>query len=277
MDIWVGTSGYAYSDWVGDFYPPGTRSSAMLSWYARRFPLVELNYTFYRMPGATELVKLSRRTPAGFQFIVKLHQSLSHERSLAEAPGFREAADALSKEGRLLGLLCQFPQRFHHEPQNLGYLESLAGHFHGHSLAVEFRHCSWVQPEVPGWLQSRGLHLVSVDAPALPALYPSGLVQSGKLLYVRFHSRRIASWHQSDKERYDYLYSDEELREWLAALVRKQDQADRALLLFNNCQRAQAAINAERFRELLGQLGEDWNLVAPFTSPPEQGQGLLFG
>src|SRR5262249_35196553 len=65
MQVWVGTSGYSYSDWVGGFYPAGTRSERMLGWYARLFPLVELNFTFYRMPTAEQLARLAEQTPAG--------------------------------------------------------------------------------------------------------------------------------------------------------------------------------------------------------------------
>src|SRR5688572_25807034 len=126
MQVWVGTSGYAYPDWVGGFYPPGTSSRGMLSYYTRHFPLVELNYTFYRLPGPDDLVKLAARTPSGFQFIVKLHQSLSHEHDLTHAAPFRAAVTPLHEQGRLLGLLAQYPQRFHYEPKNLDQLAGLA-------------------------------------------------------------------------------------------------------------------------------------------------------
>jgi uncharacterized protein YecE (DUF72 family) len=278
MQVWVGTSGYAYGDWVGDFYPRQTPAGRMLPEYARHFPLVELNYTFYRLPTPEELVRLVRKAPEGFQFLVKLHQSLSHEHDLGQAGLFRAAVDAVRAEGKLLGLLCQYPQRFHDDPPNRQRLERLAAAFAGHTLAVEFRHVSWARPEVPAWLAGRGLHLVSVDAPHIPALYPSGLVQSSRLIYVRFHSRRAVSWYEGDKERYDYLYSDDELKEWLGVLAAGRDRADRALLLFNNCHRAQAAQNALRVQELLKELArEDFELVLPFAPPQDkQHQRNLF-
>ncbi len=278
MEIWIGTSGYAYPDWVGGFYPPGTSSARMLPYYVTRFPLVELNYTFYRVPGPEELARLAERTPAGFQFVVKLHQSLTHEHQFANARPFRQALESLARRGQLLMLLAQYPQRFHHDSSSLNQLQALADRFAGFSLAVEFRHVSWHQPEVEEWLRERGLHLVSVDAPTIPALYPSGLVQSGRLLYARFHSRRISSWYASDdKNRYDYLYSDEELREWLNALRSRVPLADRALLLFNNCLRSQAAVNAQRLAELLRGLGPNFQVVEPFAPPlPDGRQGQLF-
>jgi uncharacterized protein YecE (DUF72 family) len=249
----------------------------MLPYYARQFPLVELNFTYYRPPTPSGLTRLAAKTPPGFQFLVKLHRSLSHEHDLSGAGLFREAVDALHAEGRLLGLLCQYPQRFHWTPGNLDRLAALADRFAGHTLAVEFRHASWDRPEVPAWLHRRGLHLVSVDVPPIPALYPARLVQSSRLLYVRFHSRRAESWYASDKERYDYLYTDEELREWLDAVAARSPQAERALLLFNNCYRTQAAVNARRVQELLARMAPRLTLVAPFApSPDPPRQGLLF-
>jgi uncharacterized protein YecE (DUF72 family) len=111
MNVWIGTSGYSYRDWVGDFYPRGTPSSKMLAYYSRQFPLVELNFTFYRLPTAAMLIRLAGQTPPGFQFLVKLPQSLSHERSPLDLPGFRQTILALRKRDRLMGLLCQLTSR----------------------------------------------------------------------------------------------------------------------------------------------------------------------
>ena len=276
LEVWVGTSGYVYPDWVGEFYPPGTSSRRMLGHYAERFPLVELNYTFYRPPTPQQLEGLARRSPDGFQFIVKLHQSLSHDHDLTGAASFREAIEPLRQSGRLLGLLCQYPQRFHDGRGNRERLLALAGHFAGYPMAVEFRHRSWDNPEVPAWLGEHKLDLVSVDAPDLPDLYPSRLVQSSRLFYVRFHSRRRKSWYESDKERYNYLYSGEELQGWLDALAAREGQADRALVLFNNCQSSHAATNALQLRDLILRTHPSFRLVSPFPSPQQDKQGLLF-
>src|SRR5438876_474667 len=81
MQVWLGTSGYSYPDWVGGFYPPGTRSNQMLNRYAESFPLVELNFTFYRLPTPAMLARLANQAPDGFQFVVKMPRSLSHEES----------------------------------------------------------------------------------------------------------------------------------------------------------------------------------------------------
>jgi uncharacterized protein YecE (DUF72 family) len=276
MQLWLGTSGYSYPDWVGGFYPAGTSAERMFAFYVRHFPLVELNYTFYRPPTPANLVKLARRSPQGFQFIVKLHQAFSHEHDLTGAADFRSATDALQQEGRLLGLLCQYPQQFHYNQQNLERLKALAEHFAGHDLAVEFRHRTWHRPEVIEWLQQRSLHLVSVDVPDISNLYPRGLVQSSRLIYIRLHSRRPDAWYGEDKSRYDYSFSDQELLEWLEALAQAEGKADRALMLFNNCFSSQAALNAQRVKELLGQLKAPLEIVAPPEWQEDSRQRLLF-
>ena len=275
MQIWLGTSGYSYPDWVGDFYPPGTRPNRMLAHYSRQFPLVELNFTFYRPPTAAILARLAEQTPEGFQFVVKLPRSLSHENDRRDLAGFRQAVDELRDRGRLLGLLCQLPQSNHYGRHQLAWLDLLAGELPGRGLAVEFRHRSWARPDVPEWLGRRGLDVVAVDVPDLPALYPRGLVQSGPRVYVRFHSRHAGNWYLGDKERYDYDYADEALAEWIVALA-AADRTERALLLFNNCHRAQAAANARRMRELLGRLAPGLTVVEPAAAPPEVRQRSLF-
>jgi uncharacterized protein YecE (DUF72 family) len=273
MDIWIGTSGYSYPDWVGEFYPAGLRPEKMLGHYCRAFPLVELNFSFYRTPTRTMLLRLADKTPPGFQFLVKVPRTISHEESPADLPGFRDAAGALARRGQLLGVLCQLPQSVHNTRQARDWLRTLAGELGELRPAVEFRHRSWAVPELPAWMAGQNLDLVAVDAPQLPGLFPSGWVQSGPRVYVRLHSRNADNWYGSDKERYDYSYSDGELGEWVEALRQHAAAGDteQALVLFNNCHRSQAAVNAARLRQLLERQGPELNVVAPFSgAEPEQ-------
>ena len=263
MDVWIGTSGYSYPDWVGRFYPPGTRPTHMLRHYCRHFPLVELNFTFYQPPTDIVLIKLAERVPRGFQFLVKLPRTLSHERTANDLASFERATAALASRNQLLGVLCQFPQSAHAAGPLEKWVEFLAEELPGKNLAVEFRHSSWARPEVAPWLGSLGVHLVSVDVPPVAALYPTGWVQSTRFAYVRFHSRAAANWYLSDKDRYDYDYADATLREWANALVEHRQETDRVFLLFNNCQRSQAAANAQRMRTILLELGKDLHIVDP--------------
>jgi uncharacterized protein YecE (DUF72 family) len=263
MRVWIGTAGYSYPDWVGPFYPAGTRPARMLAYYARHFPAVELNFTFYRPPTAAALARLADQTPPGFQFVVKATGTLTHEQSEADLPGFRAAAEALRARGRLLGVLCQFPQSMHDGPKSRAWVERLGEGLRGLSPAAEFRHRSWAKPAVPGWLARNGLDLVSVDVPDLPGLYPRGLVRGGPRAYVRFHSRRAGHWYGAHHRRYDYGYCDEELAEWVGPLTGPDAGFERAVLVFNNCYRTQAVESARRMAQLIRKTAPGVELVGP--------------
>ncbi len=269
MDVWIGTSGYSYPDWVGDFYSAGTRPERMLGHYSQFFPLVELNFTFYRPPTPGMLESLADKVPVGFQFLVKVPRTISHEESDRDLAGFRLAVEALDRRHQLAGLLCQLPQKTHNTRKARGRVEALARELAGLRLAVEYRHRSWAVAELPDWMAGLHLDLVAVDAPDLPGLFPTGWTQSGPRAYVRLHSRNADNWYRSDKERYDYHYSDAELGEWVAA-VETQDVlggTERALFLFNNCQRGQAVHNARRLAALLERQAPHLNVVSPFVAP----------
>lgn len=265
MYVWIGTSGYSYEDWVGDFYPEGTRPERMLAYYCRQFPLVELNFTFYKPPTRGMLLRLASKTPAGFQFLVKLPQAISHEQNPLELPGFRHAVEGLAQKGQLAGLLCQFPQGLHCTRPVCDWVGILARELGHLRLAVEFRHRSWDRPGLPSWLGEKGLDLVSVDVPSIAALFPPGPRRSTSTVYIRLHSRNADKWYRSGAERYDYGYSDSELGEWIDELANQEREGgtERALILFNNCQRSQAAINARRMREMLEAQAPRLSLVPP--------------
>jgi uncharacterized protein YecE (DUF72 family) len=277
MDIWIGTSGYSYPEWVGDFYPAGTRAQQMLPCYCRHFPLVELNFTFYRPPTAAMLAKQADQTPPGFQFLVKLPRTISHEQRPDDVPGFRDAVDVLRRRGQLLGVLCQLPQATHNKPNARRWLENLIDDLSGLNLAVEFRHRSWARAEVAPWLAELGVELVSVDVPELPGLFPRGLVRSTDTAYVRLHSRHADNWYQAGATRYDYDYSDSELGEWVGDVEEEARRAGagRFLFLFNNCAGGLAAHNARRLRELLRRALPQAHLVEPFAEAAPV-QGTLF-
>ena len=271
MQVWIGTSGYSYPDWVGGFYPNGTRPAKMLSFYTQHFPVVELNFTFYRLPTPAMLARFAELTPDGFQFLVKLPRTLSHDKNPRDIVPFRLAVNELSTRSRLLGLLVQFPQAMHDLPSHRSWIERLADEFCSYRLAVEFRHRSWHHAELGPWLRERKLDLVAVDVPDLPGLYPRGMVKSGDRVYVRFHSRSAENWYRSDKDRYDFNYDDKSLTEWIDALKVFGKDVEKVFLLFNNCQRSQAAANARRMQELLASTAPEIEIVQPVAaSVPHQ-------
>src|SRR5687767_3210014 len=98
MDLFIGTAGYSYPAWVGEFYPPGTKSADYLPAYARHFPAVEINSSFYRPPTAEQVARMADKVPAGFRFSLKVPRSASHEFDPAELLLFRRAADRLAED-----------------------------------------------------------------------------------------------------------------------------------------------------------------------------------
>jgi uncharacterized protein YecE (DUF72 family) len=271
MDVWIGTSGYSFPNWVGGFYPPGTRGHALLHFYARHFPVVELNFTFYRCPTPQMLARLARQTPAAFRFAVKVPRSISHEGRWEDMTQFRAAIDVLAAANRLAEAVCQLPQSVHNDAAHRHFLERMGLRLAGLPVGVEFRHVSWTKPNVVDWLRKHHLDLIAVDVPDLPALYPRGPVWSGTRFFARLHSRNAANWYAGGSNRYDFDYPDDLLQEWVAGLRLASATCDVAYLMFNNCKTTQAVGNAKRMGELLRAEAPDLRVVPPFPpDPPSQ-------
>jgi uncharacterized protein YecE (DUF72 family) len=259
--VLIGTSGYSFPDWVGPFYPPGTKSGDFLSFYARWFRAVEVNSTYYRIPHPRVLELMERKTPPGFHFVVKLNQAMTHDRSRDPSlyRDFRAVLEPLKAAAKYDGLLAQFPWGFKRNAENLGHLESMRGLLADEPLHVEFRHDSWLTPDLESWLRERRIGYCTVDEPRLPGLVPPVALLTSEDAYVRLHGRNAANWWgRGGGDRYDYDYSESELRDWLAKLSELADRARRTYLFFNNCHAGQAARNARLMQELLRQtrLGE---------------------
>jgi len=247
----VGTSGYSFADWVGTFYPPGTQRGEMFALYARHFSAAELNFTYYRMPSAETLGRIGARAPEGFLFWVKANRQTTHEGSRSAAGEFVENLHPLRASGMLAGVLLQFPQSFHRTVEARRYLAATIGDFAGVPLAVEFRHRSWEHPSVAAGLREREVALVVPDAPDLPGLFRPPATATTRTGYLRLHSRNAEKWYAGGAERYDYDYSEQELKAVAGDWTDLADQVDRVYAFFNNCHRGQAAANAEAFRRIV--------------------------
>ncbi|MBN9517691.1 DUF72 domain-containing protein [bacterium] len=274
MDIHIGTAGYSYPAWVGPFYPPGTRPAALLTEYARHFAAVEINNTFHRPPTVEQVTRMAGRVPPGFGFTLKVPRTASHDRSAADLPAFKLAADRLAELGQLLGLLVQVAESYHDTPANRGWLAEIAAALRPHSLATEFRHRSWDGPDLPTWTAAAGLDVVSVSVPAIPSLFPPGLRMSNRRVYARLHSQNAANWYAGGPARYDFDYPDAVIRKWAGVLaaVAARGEADVALVFFNNCVGVQAVENAKKLATVLGETAG----AARVVPPPPPAQATLF-
>lgn len=262
-EILVGACGYSYTEWAEcGIYPPRTRPGRMLTLYAERFRATELNQTWYQLPKAEAVERRRREVPPDFVFAAKMTRDLTHE---AEVDRWRERAEAfrhglapLIQHGQLAAVLLQFPQSFDRSVENRRRLAALLDELEGLPLAVEFRQGSWVVDRVFAELEKRGVTLVAVDEPPLSGLFPAlDVVTNPDLFYVRFHGRNARGWRSGNgRTKFDYDYSEEELREWVEKRILKMARrARRGLIFFNNHVDGRAVRNAELLTELLEEYG----------------------
>ena len=249
-----------------EFYPAGLKSTDRITFYAQRFPVVEVNSSYYAIISPRNYAGWVDRTPDDFAFNVKAYGQLTQHRR-DEPPtreafaAFRESYRPLVEAGKLRAVLFQFPPWFTDERKNRDYLKRVAEEMAGDDVVVEFRHNSWLAPDrVPatlGQLTELGLGYVVVDAQQIgngtSPLVPAVTVPD--LAYIRLHGRNTQTWYKkvaNTGERFDYLYSAEELSEWAPRVRELAARAKEVHVMFNNNRRNYATANAEMMVRLLG-------------------------
>jgi len=303
--IRIGTCSWADQSLSKFFYPKGTPARERLSYYGERFDTVEVDSTFYRLPSPEMVAGWADRTPDGFLMHVKAFALMTRhpvkleqlppdlrgeagvddkgrvERPSRELRGevfdrFRAALEPLREAGKLGGILFQWPPYVVRKPLSLDYLAWARERLGGDDMLVEFRHVSWLEEEARAatlaFLEElRATHVI-VDAPRIEGaknLVPTVVALTSPTAYVRFHGRNAETWNRrggSAAERFDYLYSPDELREWVEPLRELSNQAEQAFAFFNNNASspspgaelgrvAQAAQNAFELRGLLDDAG----------------------
>jgi uncharacterized protein YecE (DUF72 family) len=291
--IRVGTCSWADESFVKAWYPRGMRSGEeRLRYYTERFATVEANSTFYRLPDEAMVARWAERLPEGFVMHVKAFGLMARHPVKADVlpPDFRSEApidsrgrvdrpsrelraevfrrflaalEPLRASGKLGGILMQFPPYVVPKPSSYEYLEWAKEQLAGHDTLVEFRHKSWFeQPaETLGFLEQHGMTYVTVDAP--PSIIPLVVAHTTPTAYVRFHGRNEQTWYKrtgSTAERFDYLYSGEELRVWARTLRELAAEAEAVYAMFNNNGRSPST---DAPRNLLGEVEREEVAQAP--------------
>jgi uncharacterized protein YecE (DUF72 family) len=289
--IVVGTSSWADEGFVKHWYPKGLAARDRLGWYAERFEAVELNSSFYAIPGTENVERWSEATPDGFIFDVKLHRLLSRHATKPDAlpPDMRgdvelnergnvvaspdaqreltarivTAVEPLERAGKLGAFLLQLTPGFDPRNHDISELDPIAEALGGRTLAVEFRHIGWMEGEQEertlAELSKRGLAYVCVDAPRerhVPILPSVDAVTTERLAYLRCHGRDADRYMRgrSVAERFDYDYSEKELEEIGERARGLAGDADQVHVMFNNNARDLAPKAAYRIRkDVLGQ------------------------
>jgi uncharacterized protein YecE (DUF72 family) len=291
--IRIGTCSWADDALTKHWYPPGVAPRDRLAYYAERFSTVEVDSTYYRVPDERMVRGWAERKPDGFVMHVKAFGLMTrHPVKLEQVPpelrgglpvdqrgrvdrpprdaraavfrAFLDALEPLRASGKLGGILFQMPPYVVWKPSSLDYLEWARDQVGADAFLFEPRHASWyaedVREELLRWLEERRMTWVVVDAPRTGGRnVPETLVATTTpMTYVRFHGRNAATWNVrggSAAERFDYLYSEEELREWVPPLRELAGAAEEAYAFFNNNNQtngvAQAPAGALLLRKLL--------------------------
>ena len=268
-----------------DFFPPefdrGARRKDRLAYYAAFFPMVEVDTTFYGIPGPQVAEGWVERTPDDFVFNVKAYRSLTrHERdagkrvrlpTAAEEHDFLSAIAPLRQAGKLGAVHYQFPPWFTNTPANRDVLSEARTRHPDDPVAIEFRHRSWFDnealPQTEELLRELDVTLVGVDAPQIgDATAPPHLaITSPRLCIIRFHGRNRATWYirdaRSSADRFDYLYHPSELAEWVPAIEEAARRGVPVHVLFNNNSGNDAVTNAFDMAALL-------RVALPAPPPP---------
>jgi uncharacterized protein YecE (DUF72 family) len=298
-ELRIGTCSWADEALSKHWYPPDVSAAERLPYYAEHFDTVEVDSTYYRLPAEQMVQRWAERTPDGFVMHVKAFGLMTRhpvkvqtlpadlrdeapvdDRGRVERPSrefrgevfrrFLEALGPLRSAGKLGGILFQFPSYVVYKDRSLDYLQWAREQLGEDEMLVEFRHVSWLddehRTETLRFLEElRATHVI-VDAPRIEGaknVVPTVLALTSPTAYVRFHGRNASTWNKrggSAAERFDYLYSDDELREWVGPLREVAEQAEQAYAFFNNNatspdgrggRMAQAAANAKALQRLL--------------------------
>ena len=292
MSLCIGTSGWSYPSgqgtWHGLFYP-STRSKRAgadnfdeLRFYAEHFDTVEVNTTFYGQPRADVARGWVQRTRPGFEFSLKLYQKFTHPKMFREAalkatPGsegplldllaevtqsdiddFRSGIDPIARAGKLGALLAQFPASFKSTPASRDYLTQLLRLFGDYPVAVELRHRSWSDAfgETLQLLNTFQAAWVQIDEPKFRfSIRQNALPNVTGFYYMRLHGRNAAQWwrHEHRDDRYNYLYSGHELREFSETAAAAKELVKKVYLYTNNHFAAKSVVNAVMLKAQLGE------------------------
>lgn len=278
--IRVGCCGWTYKDWIGPFYPENMRGQRgkWLEYYGEFFLTVEIDSTYYSVPGErTVAAWIAKGHRIGdFDFSLKMHRDVTHSKILQDAEEaarkaveFENGVISPLAENNLLGsVLIQLSPRFkRHGPPVDDNIETLrvlldALKVDEYNYVVEFRHRSWLDEggkeyseDLAEMLRERNVAVCIIDSPYFPGTKEATADHS----YVRFHGRNFDIWWKKEKDvtdhrinRYDYLYSKEELDRWVSQLKEMDSRLDKTRVYFNNHGKAKAAKNGFYLMDELG-------------------------
>jgi len=269
--IRVGPAGWSYPDWAGYVYPSRRpKGFHYASYLAEFFDTIEINSSFYnpiRPDHAAQWIERVAANPR-FMFTAKLWQRFTHEISpgaeqsaIAAATAEDERAvragfDVLRAAAKLSAVLLQFPFSFHRTRETVAYLSALLKRFADYPLVVEVRHASWHTPETFALLREAGAGFCNIDQPIIGKSIEPSAETTSPIGYVRLHGRRYDTWFTDDAaipshERYNYLYSTEELAPWARRVEKMAERSRDVFVITNNHYQGKGVVNALQLISIL--------------------------
>jgi uncharacterized protein YecE (DUF72 family) len=259
--IRVGPAGWSYPDWAGIVYPSKKpRGFHEAAYLAEFFDTIEINTSFYHPLRPEHCRQWIERVSANprFLFTAKLWQKFTHESGAGpeDERAVRSGFDVLCGAGKLGAVLLQFPFSFHRTPENTAHLKSLLKQFSTYPLVVEVRHATWNDKAFYALLHERGVGFCNIDQPLIGHSMKPSERATARVAYVRLHGRRYDSWFSDDpalppSERYNYLYTEEELEPWAARIRHLAAAGDSTFVITNNHFEGKAIVNALQLVRLL--------------------------
>jgi uncharacterized protein YecE (DUF72 family) len=255
----IGPAGWAYKDWRGIVYPsPKPHGFHELTFLANYFDTLEINVSFYRpLTAKTASDWLERiRGNANFRFTAKLWRGFTHDRNAtpADEQEFKDGLAPLAEAGRFGALLLQFPWSFRNTVESREYVARLCNTFRDYPLVLEVRHASWSEAGILDSLERLNLGLCNIDQPLFKRSVKPSAVTTSCVGYIRLHGRNYQTWFTQNKhtgERYDYLYSVDELEPWLDRIKAIEQAATDTYVVTNNHYLGKAVVNALEISSIL--------------------------
>jgi uncharacterized protein YecE (DUF72 family) len=257
----IGPAGWSYPDWFGYVYPsPRPKAFHEATYLAEFFDTIEINTTFYhplRPEHAASWIERVANNPA-FLFTAKLWQKFTHDPSATDEDerAVRAGFDILRKAEKLGAVLLQFPFSFHHSKETVSYLVALLKRFADYPLAVEVRHASWQSNDALALLREQHTGFCNIDQPIIGRSLEPSSESTSPVGYVRLHGRRYDTWFSDDPaspahERYNYLYSVEELDPWVSRIRHVLKHSPNTFVVTNNHFQGKAVVNALQLISIL--------------------------
>jgi uncharacterized protein YecE (DUF72 family) len=257
----IGPAGWSYPDWAGTVYPsPRPKGFHEAEYLSGFFDTIEINTSFYHPLRPDHAANWLARVSANprFLFTAKLWQKFTHDPSASadDERAVRAGFDVLRAANKLGAVLLQFPFSFHRTKETTAYLTAVLKRFSDYPLVVEVRHSSWNSPETLTLLREHNAGFCNIDQPVIGRSLAPSAETTSPIGYIRLHGRRYDTWFSDNPavaahERYNYLYSAEELAPWVTRVRKVTERARDTFVVTNNHFQGKAVVNALQLISIL--------------------------